>query len=177
MLSNFPSLTHCITTCTDIEAIIYSCSKLKYLCYSGFLSIRKLPVQNQNLKQLCIKAYPPNQIPTSFLQSVSAHSRLIHVVLCTRELFDDGVIALIGNSPKLLTCHIYADNFSTVLNYEKITLEVMMMMLKKLFSHRKLFTCGNFKLHKSSRDQLSKINNLLVEHNTSLWTVASYHSY
>jgi len=43
---------------------------------------------------------------TSFLQLVSAHSRLVH--MCTGRLYAEGITALIENSPELLTCHIYA---------------------------------------------------------------------
>jgi len=113
VLSYFPSLVHCVVgdVPDNIEAIINSCLKLKYFvhtCWTSEFSYR-LPVLNRNLEQLCIKAPSVDHktaIPDIFMQSVSAHGGLVHVVLCAGIFSSGGIITLISNSPELLTCHI-----------------------------------------------------------------------
>ena len=108
VLSNFTSLTNCFVSNTPYvtEVIINSCSMLKYFTHLSCINLPlRLSTPNQNLEQLCIKVFIPNdaRIPATFLQSVSAHGGLVHVVLYVGELYADDITALIENSPKLLT--------------------------------------------------------------------------
>ena len=59
-----------------------------------------------NLEQLCISISCSDT--DTFLQSISAHGGLLHVVLSAIRLYDDGITTLIENSPNLITCHLYA---------------------------------------------------------------------
>ena len=183
VLSSFPSLVHCFVgnIAYDIEVIINYCSKLKYFVHSSYSTqFADLPIiPNESLEQLCIKSAKPLTVIVSdtFLQSVSVHGGLVHVALCVGVLFADGITALIGNSPKLLTCHIYTGRIVASDDNESdnndIALKDMKMILKRKFSNRKLFTCGSFNLLKSRADQLFiNIENLLIRHTDmfSLWS-------
>ena len=181
VLSNFSSLLHCFIgdIHNNIEVVINSCSKLKYLVHSSLSShfSYKVSTQNENLEQLCIKSALPRyvEIPNTFMQSVSAHGGLVHVALCTGIVYGDGVTALIGNSPKLLTCHLFSRNFCIKVSdkYESVMVRDMKMMLKKKFGSRKLFTCGSFQLYRSDKDAFHNIDHFLVERDTdilSLWS-------
>ena len=175
VLSSFPSLVHCFVSnfSADIEIILNSCSKLKYITYACHCSefSKQLPIQNENLEQLCIRSVSPEhvRIPAIFMQSVSAHGRLVHVVLRVGILYADGITALIENSYELLTCHIYSRFFlKTSGSYEYFTVNELEIMLKKKFSKRKLFTCGSFDLSctQSIEDLLIKCNADIL----SLWS-------
>ena len=47
-------------------------------------------------------------IPNTFMQAISAHGGLVHVVLMARHVSEDGITTLIGNSPNLIALHICA---------------------------------------------------------------------
>jgi len=185
-LSNSPSLVHCfVGGVYDIQVIINSCPKLKCIIYSGGSAgfSRLLSIKNQTLQQFYIKPHFLNvTIPTSFLQSVSAHGKLVHVVLCTGTLLADGIIALVENSPapELLTCHIYASRIVSPDNNYDIALKDMKVELKRIFSKRKLFSCGNFNLSKVYLNaSFYSLDNVLAKLNTdifSLWSTMYLYS-
>jgi len=179
ILSNFHSLVHCIVgdIHSDIEAL-YSCAGIKYLSISSqqsHFSWDEPSVQNKNLEQLCIK---PNKsdcmsIPDTFLQSVSAHGGLVHVVLCGGGFSGGGIIALIENSFNLLTCHIYTDNIRTDFGL-RCTMKTFKALLKMKFSLRKLFSQGSFDLCTLKHSSLRDIDSFMVERNmdiVSLWYI------
>jgi len=180
VLSKFPSLVHCFVGNIpyEIEVVINSCSKLKYFVHSSYTTeFEDIPITpNESLEQLCIKSAEPREVVVSdaFLRSVSAHGRLVHVALCVGVLFTDGIIALIENSPKLLTCHIYTSKIIESDDTGDITLKDMKSILKQKFSNRKLFTCGSFNLLKSRADKLFiDIENLLIERHTDIFSLWS----
>jgi len=179
ILSNFHSLVHCIVgdIHSDIEAL-YSCAGIKYLSISSqqsHFSWDEPSVQNKNLEQLCIK---PNKsdcmsIPDTFLQSVSAHGGLVHVVLCGGGFSGGGIIALIENSFNLLTCHIYTDNIRSDFGL-RCTMKTFKAVLKMRLSHRKLFSQGSFDLCTLKHSSLRDIDSFMVERNmdiVSLWYI------
>ena len=134
----------------DIEFFVSSCSKLKHIRSSGCFSTRQwLSIQSQNLEQLCIiysreQCSYQDKLVLRFMQSVSARGGLVHVVMYGCILHDDGVIALVGNSPNLLACHISAGcilKAPSSNSCKTVTLEDMTMMAMRRFSDRKLFTC------------------------------------
>ena len=176
VLSNFPSLVYCLVgnSYSDspvcIKLVVNSCAKLKYLsCHSAFLSDSL--AQNINLEQLYLYRTSNDTDLCTFMQSISDHGGLVHVVLSAGVLYDDGVTALIGNSPNLTTCHLYARvhvqslDTGTTLNMRDFT-----MTLKRKFCNRKLFTGGDFHLSTMAHRALS---NVWVQSNTdmtSLWS-------
>ena len=183
VFSNFPSLVHCIVgnMSNNVEVMINSCSKLKYFVHAGWNSkfSHKLSTKNNNLEELCIKSFHLDtlSIPDIFMQSVSTHGGLVHVVLCAGTFSSGGIITLIGNSPKLLTFHIYAIRIKSP--NKDIILKDMEMILKKKFANRNLFTCGSFMLSKSTDGISFKIDNFFIERRTnifSLWSAESSYS-
>jgi len=169
VLSNFPSLVHCFVSYipVDVDVIIRSCSQLKYLMYSGSCSdFSPSLIQHYSLEQVYITLFNQrSSIPDTFLQSISGHGGLVHVVLLARYLSIEGITALINNSPDLLTCHIYTKSLTTgaTLNASNLS-----GSLRKKFRSRKLFTHGSFQLTKDN----SAIGNNLVERHMdvmSLW--------
>jgi len=175
VLSYFPSLVHCVVgdVPDNIEVVINSCSKLKYFVHTCWTSEFSccLPVLNRNLEQLCIKAASIDRtlaIPNTFMQSVSAHGRLVHVVLCAGIFSSGGIITLISNSPELLTCHIYG---FYIIDFRRQDVKTI---LKKKFANRKLFTCGSFLLTKVKRDgSFLNIDNLLIERRADIFSLWS----
>jgi len=101
VLSNFPSLIHCIT---DIENIII-CDRLKYLHY--WHNKHSWEIANCNLEQVYILSVPL-VLSDSFMVALSAHGGLVHVILSIKFVTHSGIAALIGNSPNLITYHIYS---------------------------------------------------------------------
>ena len=180
VLSEFPSLVHCFVGNIpyEIEVVLNSCSNLKCFVHSSYTTefSDMLISPNKDLEQLCIKSAEPREVIVSdtFLQLVSAHGGLVHVALCVGILFTYGIVALIGNSPKLLTCHIYTSRIVGSDDGEDITLKDMKVILKQKFSNRKLFTCGSFNLLKSKADKLFvDIENLLIERHTDIFSLWS----
>jgi len=180
VLSNFPSLIYCFVGNIpfNIEAIVNSCLKLKYFVHSSYSSefLNQSVAENDGLEQLCIKSAEPRDavVPDTFLESVSAHGRLVHVALCVGTLYTDGITALIENSPKLLTCYLYTARVMDSDNNEVIPLTDMKMMLKRKFANRKLFTCGSFNLRRSKADRLFvDIANLLIQRQTDIFSLWS----
>ena len=67
----------------------------------------ELPQNCATLEQLCVDSMGIG-VPNSFMDTISAHGGLVHVVLCVFSVTTVGITTLIANSPKLETCHIYA---------------------------------------------------------------------
>jgi len=112
-----------------------------------------LPVHSSNLQQLHINSNDL-ELPDEFMRALSAHGRLVHVLLNVRTVSIEGITVLVENSPDLLILHINGIPFE----------EHLVVSLKEKFCHRKLFTRGSFK----SLD-------IDIEHNTnllSLWSEA-----
>ena len=153
ILSKFVSLVH-IYTCTYNQApnamqdIVDSCRMLKYMNYS-ICSFDFPSSLSNNLEQLCILSVYAD-IPSSFMDSISIHGGLIHILLCVFRVTADGVITLIENSPKLLTCQIHVYLFHGSLTFLS-NLRDFKMVLKKYFVGRKLFSCGNFRIVKQQQ--------------------------
>ena len=159
VLSNFPSLVHCLVSQYPygIEVLINSCPKLRYLKYfANFPHFSNSVIKNSNLQQLRIIANHAS-IPYTFMQRVSAHGGLVHVLLRASHFSDDGITALIGNSPNLITFHITVEwgniTSDTGVVFSKKDYE---MALNRKFCDRKLFTCGDFQLSPSDDNLLIK---------------------
>ena len=166
LLSNFPSLTHCFTTDiqhTTLQDVLSSCRNLKCLKYSNSQSLH-ISQNCTALEQLCIDSIKIS-IPNSFMDTISDHGALVHVVLCVHTVVTEGITTLIANSPKLDTFHIYT-SFICVSQGDKLNLRDYNTTLKRKFSNRKLFTCGSCHLAQGHKQDIS--NDFLVEHNTDL---------
>ena len=149
LLSNFISLVHLYVDAyqhpTAVKDIFSGCKMLKYFinASAGFDLSCSL-VMNCYLEQLSIQCYMVD-IPDTFMESVSAHGRLVHVCLYVRSITGDGITVLVENSPNLFTCHVSVDYFYTSPGVH-LELEDFTVILKKKFLCRKLFTCGSYHL-------------------------------
>ena len=150
VLSAFPSLVHMEANITHhphaIQDILGSCKKLKYFSYdSGSADVSNSFAVTSSLEQLSVSSMSTKRMPSSFMESISAHGGLVHVAIFIYSLTSDDIHTLIRNSPKLLTCQIYGQHIYN--SWEiPVNLFEFKMALKKEFSGRKLFTCGRFTL-------------------------------
>ena len=176
LLSHFSSLTHCIVTKfrhLTLQNILSSCGNLKCLRYSDIQSSSLLPLNCAALEQLCIES-PYTQIPDSFMNIISAHGGLVHVVLYVYDVTTEGIATLITNSPKLETYHIYSFWIHSP-EGRQINLRNYNPALRKKFSKRKLFTFGSCYFTQGGTQGTSSffnrretLNDTLLELNTDL---------
>jgi len=161
-LSNFPLLIH--SSIIDIRDVII-CQRLKYLSYGFCDSCADTwwpwLVSDSNLQELYLISCQFT-LPKHFMEKVSAHGGLLHVVLDVDDIIQDGVTALVSNSPSLITFHVYT-------KFESITKDFM-LSLKKEFPLRKLFLCGNCHMISGRRQTDKELNDLLIHGNMDCFT-------
>ena len=167
LLTNFPLLIHCVTK--DINIVINE--RLKYLLYSGDNISCSWPLANCNLEELCIKS-DQLTLSESLMNALSAHGRLVHVVLSVNFVSQDGIAALIENSPNLITCHAYIRNVA--LWRILFNARDFISRLKEQYSHRKLFLCGSCHVVKKKLSEY-EFSVLAEQFNMAISTV--WHSY
>jgi len=175
--SNFPSLTHCLTTDVKhitLQDVLSNCRNLKFLKYSDIHSLKLPQISAANLRELCIDSMMVG-IPDSFMDVISAHGGLVHVVFLVFIVTTEGIATLISNSPKLETCHFYTFFIRTPEGSTPLNLRDYNPILKRRFSNRKLFTCGSCYLTQGQTQgkpsffrKEDTLNDILIEHNTEL---------
>jgi len=145
LLSNFTSLVHLFIDAYDhptaIKGIV-SCKALKYFQSTDTaFSLSGLVEVYCNLEQVSIYRSIVD-IPTSFMQSISAPGGLVHVhIQKVKSVTGDGVTAIIENSLSLMTLHVSANHIyvSPGVHIKKFN-----TIVKKKFSNRKLFCYGSY---------------------------------
>ena len=178
LLANFPSLTHCLTAdihYTAVQDIASSCTKLKYFRYNSYTTcdLSFALIQNCTLEQLCIAS--KDTASDSFMETISAHGGLVHVILRILSVTTKGVTDLIANSPKLITCCIHAHSIYSSEGVQFVH-RGFISALKKKFRNRKLFSCGSCHLAQGTAVYLKHdaLNDFLMEGYTtdltSLWS-------
>jgi len=166
-LSNFPSLIHCITCNINIVNIP---EKLRYLKYAYGNICSSWPNANYNLNQLCIVS-EQLALPDSFMNAISAHGGLVHVILSVNFATQNGIAALIENSRNLITCHVHIRTSAVwciLFNSRDFK-----SRLEKKYSDRKLFLCGSFHLVKGKLCYV-ELRKLLRYHTVELASLWSY---
>ena len=148
LLSHFPSLESCRLSSEQPQSaqeIIATCQGLKFFKCNCIQYLILSSVYNWSLEQLCIGS-EDTDLDDTFLDTVSAHGGLVHVVLSINSVPSEGITALVENSHKLITCNIFT--VTQVYDSEgmKVNLKGLKAKLKGKFSRRKLFTCGNLRL-------------------------------
>jgi len=111
--------------------------------------VRPSPVHT--LEQLSIDSTYLD-LPNDFMDSTSAHGRLIHVVLYVRSVTTEGIMVLVTNSPNLLTFNVFLDDDV----FELLDQDLEANLRAKL-SDRKLFKYGSYLVERAS-------NNMAVKH-------------
>ena len=158
LLSHFPSLKYCRISSMHsnvLQDVINGCKEVTVL------SCNSLPqtvssVTPTNLQQLYIFFAMTTDIPEIFMETVSAHGGLIHVVLFASSVTVDGIVSLIKNSPKLITLNIYAELIS---NQGTASPEDRLKKRLQKFSNRKLFNggCSRFIVSPSTDHSLCEV--------------------
>ena len=99
---------------------------------------------NNNLEQLFIDS-EHTVVSEEFMESVSVHGGLVHVVLQVATITDKGIGILIQNSSKLVQLHIGLSTSVHEQNggFDPSTLHIL---LKNKYYYRSLFTSGYFKM-------------------------------
>ena len=164
LLSNFPSLIHCITKYIDIVDV---CERLRYLQYTGDDLSCSWSLANCHLEQLCILS-DQLALPDGFMDSISAHGQLVHVILSVHFVSQNGIATLIENSPHLITCHVHIP--SGAVWRISFNPKDFKSTLEKNYSHRKLFLCGSYRLIKRKLFS-EELRDLTIKHNLDLFTM------
>ena len=178
MLSYFPVLTYCKIIELSYHDLIVkhvtNCEKLEYL----YISLRGPSVLSLapscKLRQLCV--FSKSMVVTDrFMEAVSAHGGLEHVVFVVNSMTIDGIATLVKNSPILITCRIIV---LQTMNDEQSeaeipNLEVLNSTLKKRYSTRKLFTtAGSYQIEHVDKPGLLQG----TEFDSMLWTIWHHYS-
>jgi len=153
VLSYFPSLVHCTLDMSlhshyvaGLQDVLTSCKELKFFHYShDLLSQSLFTLCSTNLQQLYINCYTA-VFSTAFMKSISAHGRLVHVVLCAMSVTSEGVTMFIANSPNLLSIHILVNGNI----HNNKTIRKLETKIKQTFCQRQLFTSGSFTIERVS---------------------------
>lgn len=175
-LSYFPVLTYCelnsLSCRNSIMKSSTNCKKIEYFylsCYDKEPNVLSL-APSCELRQLSIFS-KSTSLTETFMEAVSAHGRLEHIVLVINSVTIDGIVTLVKNSPMLITCRIITvnDEQSKAPNFEELK-----SMLKKKYCTRKLFTAGSYQfecVEKRYRDLLQG-----TEFSLPLWTFWRHYS-
>ena len=153
-LSHFPMLSFCKLTqfnfqCSVVHDIVTSCNRLRTLnihcslCHS--VPPRLTFAHNSSLKQLCLSSHCA-VISDEFMEAVSAHGGLEYVIFIVQEITYGGIIALVTNSPMLIT---FRAAVVQALEQDGIpNLQILKATLMEMFPKRKVFTMGSYLVEK-----------------------------
>ena len=141
LLGHFPAVEYVYCHLSSngsnvLQDVINSCKGLSILLchYNEHLLIPS--VATSNLEQLSIET-EKTDIPDIFMDSVSSHGRLVHVVMSVNSVTTNGITSLVVNSVGLLTLHIFHSKCNVVGNY-------LRNRLVQRFPARKLFCVGSW---------------------------------
>ena len=183
LLPHFPSLLYCrifydyvglIRSLHDhpnmFNQIVRTCHNLQYLCYDDHSPQGiTLPISiSCFLQQLCIESMNAH-LTDAFLNMVSLHGGLEHVVFYIQSLTINGIDMIIENSPKLLTFCIVTRQKLYDEHGIRLNLKLYRSAIKKKYSQRSLFTIGTFSL--VHWNQSVEKENLLTDCYTDLCTL------
>ena len=174
LLSHFPSLIYCNLECNNshvLHHIMTTCKKLKYLSYSNYVDALPFPLSCVcQLQQLCIESRYSN-VPDYFMNTISSHGGLEHVILCVESITVNGIYTIIRNSPNLVSFCAFIKH-SLCKNGRKLKSKDFKPKAKKEFCHHKLFrvAIGNPYFFRHRNDVLTELNTDL----SSLWSEISW---
>lgn len=172
LLSHFPLLIYCRLSYDNpniLRSIITTCKHLKYLCCDARAKLVIPQSCSCTLQQLCIES-KYTDIPDSFMDMISMHGGLEHLILSVRLVTVKGIYTLIKNSPNLISFCVFVSQPLYNENGRKLQSKDFKAKVKKEFCHHKLFTAGAFRLAVGNQffyqyDVLSELNTDL----NSLW--------
>ena len=141
---------------------------VKYVYYDMF-HILNIPAHNPSLQQLCIEA-DNSAVGEHFMDTISSHGKLEHVVLSVESITVKGIHVLIKNSSNLVTFHAYI--FEDICDEKsvKINLAALKSTLKKAFPDRRLFAIGGLKIVQGSMYRKSILEEHYCDVVVPLWS-------
>ena len=147
LLSYFPVLKYCriedAFESTVLQDVISSCEELICLsCISVRASLSSM--YHSTLQQLCIADQV--DLTDEFMETISAHGGLVHVVFSMKSATVKGVTSLVKNSPELMTLIILTVYSIHDEDGSKIESKDILSNLKKMLPNRKLFVVGDCRL-------------------------------
>ena len=184
LLPYFPSLQYCrlyydhIRHCSArfdhqnlFNHLIATCQKLKYVSYDGYSAHGiTLPLSsNCRLQQLCIDSHH-TVFTDVFMDLISAHGGLVHVVLYVQSTSIKAITTIIENSPQLRTFYVISGKKLFDERGRPLNFTTYKTALRKKYSHRVLFVYGTLMVAQWSL--LFDKNEILSDHRTdlnSLW--------
>ena len=178
LLSCFPSLTYCKLSYDNpniLQNAITNCKNLMYFCYDNHATVSLIPLSCAcKLQQLCIESRFTD-IPDSFMNMISSHGGLEHMILSVRSITIRGIYTVINNSPNLMSFCAFINQPLCNDNGRKVQLKDFKAKVKKEFCHNKLFMVGTFRV--AVGNQFFWQYDVLAELNTdlnSLWSETVY---
>lgn len=179
LLYSFHSLIYCKLSYDNpktLQKVISTCKNLKYFCYDNRATVTSLiPLScSCKLQQLCIESQFTD-VPDSFMDMISSHGGLEHMILSVRSITVSGIHTLISNSPNLMSFCAFINQPLQNENGRKVQSKDFKAKVKKEYCHHKLFRAGTFRLaignhFFSQYDVLTELNTDL----NSLWSEFIY---
>ena len=155
LLSHFPSLKYCKLASNHrylIQDVVGGCKKLTVFYCESIVNLLISSVFTTSLEQLYIQCFDTN-ISDIFMETVSAHGKLLHAVLLVNSVTIEGIVTLIRNSPGLLSLNIFSKNVIYAGGRNEIKAEDNLRdSLLKIFPKRKLFNVGSFTVGQGFHD-------------------------
>ena len=152
LLSNFSALRYCRLFADDptaIQDITIACKTLVCLYCNAWKQLLLTSIYSPNIEQFCINS-ACTDIPNSFMDNISFHGKLVHVIMYVNSVTADGVISLIKNSPGLLTLIIVARQHVYNEQGERVYANDIREIVKKMIPHAKLLSVGDYRLLQDS---------------------------
>ena len=160
LLSYFPVLKYCKVQTdddeNDVQEILDSCEQLFCLSCKSYAQLSLSSASHSNLQQLCLGSYRTN-LPNIFMETISAHGGLVHVIFHVNSVTVEGITSLVVNSPRLLTMIILTSQFVCNDHGSKVNSKDIISSLRKRFPGRKLFTAGDCRVVQKYRGYLSSL--------------------
>jgi len=164
LLSYFPVLKFCrLYADEDIniaQEIISGCKELCCLSCTSFVQLSVSSAYHSNLQQLCIGSYR-TKLPDVFMETVSAHGGLVHVIFNVKSVTVEGINSLVMNSPRLLTMIILTQQYVRSKHGYKVNSKDIVSSLRKRLRGRKLFTAGDCRVVQKYADHTSSLRDFL----------------
>ena len=97
------------------------------------------------LQQLCIESMFTD-IPDSFMDMISSHGGLEHMILSVRSITIRGIYTVINNSSNLMSFCAFINQLLCNDNGRKVQSKDFKAKVNKEFGHHRLFTVGTFRV-------------------------------
>jgi len=186
LLPHFPSLQYCRFYYDHVRhynfrydhpnlfnLLVTTCQKLKYVSYDGYSACGiTLPLSTScHLQQLCIDSHH-TVFSDGFMDLISAHGELVHVVLYVQSTSIKSINTMIENSPKLHTFYVISSKKLFDEHGRPLNFTTYKTALRRKYSHRPLFVYGTLMVAQWS--MLFDKNEILSDHRTDLSSLWGY---